>query len=312
MPQIMKEIKTKALTALGLLAVFPAFAQEEGQGLSQTLENMDSNQVTLLIILGVVLGLIILLLGLLVFLISFMKSLIKTEAAKEGISISPVLLKDSADKDREEGKVGEKVLEDHSYDGIKELDNFMPPWLQYVFVLSIGFGIVYFINYSVLGLGKTQLEEYQEELQVAEVQAEARKLTAVSTIDETNVVFDKTEASLESGKAIFDNNCVACHASDGGGGVGPNLTDEYWLHGGAIEDVFKVVKYGVPEKGMIPWQDQLEAEEMQQVSSYILTLSGSTPVNPKEPQGEKYEPVIEEPVDVLKGAELGLEEAEGK
>src|SRR5690606_7600174 len=146
-----------------------------------------------------------------------------------------------------------KVLEDHSYDGIVELDNFMPPWLQYVFVLSIGFGILYFINFSVLGWGPTQEEEYQAELVLAQAAEEERKLTAVSTMDEFNVVFDKTTESINAGEAIYNTNCIACHGSDGGGGVVANLTRKYRIHGGASGDVFAVVVDGVTDKEMIPW-----------------------------------------------------------
>lgn len=181
-----------------------------------------------------------------------------------------------------------KVMADHSYDGITELDNFMPPWLQWVFILTIAFGVGYFVNYSVLGIGKTGVEEYEEELQLEAIAAEARKANMMASIDESSVVFDESGAALSSGKSIFEANCAACHASDGGGGVGPNLTDEYWIHGGSIQDVFKIVKYGVVSKGMVPWEDQLSPVEIQQVSSFILSLKGSTPANPKDPQGELF------------------------
>jgi cytochrome c oxidase cbb3-type subunit III len=104
------------------------------------------------------------------------------------------------------------------------------------------------------------------------------------------VVFDDTPAAIAAGQSIYSANCVACHAADGGGGVGSNLTDEYWKHGGSINDIFKVIKYGVVEKGMIPWQDQLSPEEMQQVASFIKTLQGTTPANPKVAEGERYVP----------------------
>lgn len=306
----MKKSKTIFLTFIALLACIPAFAQENGSGLMDSLGNMEGSQLTLLIVLGVVLGLVILLFFLLIYLMSFLSVIL---SKKSGVELGTLHWWSRFKKKTdvvEEGEVTGNVLEGHSYDGITELDNFMPPWLQYVFVLCIGFGIIYFINYSVLGWGKTQLEEYQDELFIAEAQAEERKETAVVTIDESNVEYDRTREALDAGKTVYDTNCVACHATDGGGGVGPNLADEYWIHGGSISDVFKVVKYGVVEKGMIPWQDQLSPEQMQFVSSYVLTLNGTTPLNPKEPQGEKYEPAIEQPMDVLTGDELELEEVE--
>lgn len=305
----MRKNKNIFLTIMAGLAGFPALAQDSG---SSFLQSMGSGELTLLIILAVVLGLIVLLLILLVYLMAFLSKVLGKEA---GVELGAGhwwsnFKKKHVSGEEEEGEAKGKVIEHHSYDGITELDNFMPPWLQYVFVLSIGFGIVYFINYSVLGWGKTQTEEYQEELFIAQAQAEERKLTAVAVIDETTVQYDRTTESLETGKSIFDNSCMACHATDGGGGVGPNLTDEYWIHGGSINDVFRVVKYGVPEKGMIPWQDQLSPEQMQYVSSYILTLQGTTPLNPKEPQGEKYEPAVVEPTDALGGDDIELEKAE--
>lgn len=183
----------------------------------------------------------------------------------------------------------EEIMMDHSYDGISELNNHMPPWLKYLFYATIIFAVVYTVNYLVLDTGKSQIEEYHEELAEAERQAEEQKLLAGNSIDESSVVFTTEAAHLENGKKIYADNCSACHRADGGGSVGPNLTDEYWLHGGSIQDVFKVIKYGVQEKGMIPWQDKLTPEDIQNVASFILTLQGTAPEGAKEPQGEKYE-----------------------
>jgi cytochrome c oxidase cbb3-type subunit III len=181
-----------------------------------------------------------------------------------------------------------EIMMDHTYDGIYELDNHMPPWLKYVFYITIAFGVVYTLHFLVLNTGPSQLEEYQAELATAEKEAETRQLLTSSSIDESNVTLVSDAAILESAQAIYEQNCAPCHAKDGGGSVGPNLTDEYWLHGGSIQDVFKVIKYGVQEKGMIPWQNKLKPEEIQNVASFVLSLRGTTPENPKEPQGEKY------------------------
>ena len=279
----------------------PAFAQAEESNWYTTLSSMDSSQIILLVILGVVLLVVVLLLILMVYLMSFMVTVFKKENPElanepswwESFKEKWVTGK-LADVGSKEEKA--KVMSDHSYDGITELDNFMPPWLQWVFIGTIGFGVIYFVNYSVLGIGLTGEEEYQEELRIEAIAAEARKATMLAGIDETTVVFDG--AGLPAGKTIFETNCAACHAADGGGGVGPNLTDEYWLHGGSIQDIFKVVKNGVVEKGMIPWQDQLSPEQMQQVSSYILSLKGTTPAIPKEPQGELFSKAGNEPAPV--------------
>lgn len=181
------------------------------------------------------------------------------------------------------------IMLDHTYDGISELNNHMPPWLKYLFYATIIFAVVYVLHYLVLETGKLQIEEYQEELAQAEKLAGAKSLLASNSIDEHNVTLVTDEAALAEAQALYVQNCAACHGADGGGVVGPNLADEYWLHGGSLQDIFKVIKYGVQEKGMIPWQDKLSPEEIQNISSYILTLQGTTPSNPKAPQGEKYE-----------------------
>ena len=254
---------------------------------------MDSSEITVLIILGVVLGVIVLLLFLMIYLMSFMTSVLRKEdpsLAEEPTwweSFKERFITGKVDEVGGEVEKG-KMMADHSYDGITELDNFMPPWLQYVFIGTIIFAVFYFVNYSILGIGKTGIQEYEEELRLEAIAAESRMENALASIDETSVIFDESASALTGGKAIFDANCAACHAQDGGGGVGPNLTDEYWLHGGSINDVFAIVKYGVVEKGMVPWEDQLSPEEIQQVSSYILSMKGTTPAAPKEPQGEIY------------------------
>lgn len=313
----MKKFKSLLLLSVGLFLTFPNFAQSSGEGnWFEELNKMESGQLTLLIILVVVLGVILLLLVLMIYLMSFMSSVLKKDnssvalAEEQGPSWLETLKVKYVTGKRKPIAEEKDIMLDHSYDGIVELDNFMPPWLKYVFYLSIAFAVIYVGNYLVLGIGKTQIEEYEEELRLASIQKEEYQLLALGSIDETNVLFDKSGPSIKGGQTIYENNCVACHASDGGGGVGPNLTDNYWIHGGTIQDVFKVIKYGVPEKGMIPWQDQLSPEEMQQVSSYLLTFVGTTPSNPKEPQGDLYEAVIEKPTDALTEDGLGVETVE--
>ncbi|MCC5939390.1 MAG: c-type cytochrome [Lunatimonas sp.] len=306
----MKMFRSLMLLVAGLFTGIPAFAQESEISFVKEFASMSSSETTLLIVMGVILLVIVILMILLIYLVTFLKQVLQLD--NPALAAEPSWWEQFNER-YVTGKVKpieeeKNLMLDHSYDGIVELDNFMPPWLKYLFYVTIVFGVVYVLNYSVFGIGKTQIEEYEQELYVAQLEAEARQALAVSVIDETNVQFDATGPSLKAGQTIYENNCVACHAIDGGGGVGPNLTDEYWIHGGSIEDVFKVVKYGVIEKGMIPWQDQLSPEEMQQVSSYILTLVGTTPANPKAPQGDKYEQKIEEPIDALTEDELGVEE----
>ncbi len=290
----MKKFKSLYLLLAGMFSAIPSFAQTSESTWFSNLQSMDSSQLTLLIILGIVLGVILLLLVLMIYLMAFMTAMFRKETP-EPVSQptwwNEFKLKYITGKMKPVGGKEEKqMMLDHSYDGIVELDNHMPPWLANVFFLTIGIAVVYFMYYTVLGIGPTQLEEYAEEHRIAAIQIEEYKALAVSSIDETTVVFDESLTSIAAGQSIFSANCVACHAQDGGGGVGSNLTDEYWKHGGSINEIFKVIKYGVPEKGMIPWQDQLSPEEMQQVSSYIKTLLGTTPANPKVQEGEKYVP----------------------
>lgn len=180
------------------------------------------------------------------------------------------------------------IMIDHDYDGITELDNHMPPWLRYTFYVTIFTAVVYVMHYWVLGTGPLQIEEYNQELAEAEAATQNRQLLASNDLDESNVVLISDAGVLEHAQTIYAQNCAACHGKDGGGTVGPNLTDEYWLHGGDVKDIFKVIKYGVQEKGMIPWDGKLSPEEIQGMASYILSLQGTTPANPKEPQGEKH------------------------
>jgi cytochrome c oxidase cbb3-type subunit III len=177
------------------------------------------------------------------------------------------------------------IMFEHDFDGIRELDSKIPPWFAWLFILTIIFAAYYMIDYHVIGSGQIMHDEYTAEVQAASLEREALIKSGAFVNEETVTVI--TEASgLEAGKTIFEANCIACHAADGGGIVGPNLTDDYWIHGGGIKNVFKVIKYGVVEKGMIAWQTQLNPNQMQEVASYVLSLHGTTPAAPKQPEGQ--------------------------
>ncbi|MEO7175404.1 MAG: cbb3-type cytochrome c oxidase N-terminal domain-containing protein, partial [Saprospiraceae bacterium] len=193
----------------------------------------------------------------------------------------------------------ESILTNHNYDGIHELDNNLPPWWKYGFYLTIAFAIYYMLDYHVFKISPLQLDEYKTELVNADIEKKARLSEKAANVDESSVVQLKDELSLTNGEEIFLANCVACHGKFGEGGVGPNFTDEYWIHGGGIKDVFTTIKYGVPAKGMISWQNQLTPEAMQKVASYILSFQGSHPANPKAPQGELWKEVPRPPVDTI-------------
>lgn len=180
------------------------------------------------------------------------------------------------------------ILLDHDYDGIRELDNHLPPWWKGLFYFTIIWGLVYLLTYHVFNFLPTSDEEFKRELASAEEELKSRQLFVKESLDEHTVEFSDDPDILENGETIFMTNCVVCHAEDGGGGIGPNLTDDYWLHGGSVKNIFWVIKYGVPAKGMISWLGQLSPTDIRDVASYLLTLRGTTPSNPKEPQGEYY------------------------
>ena len=177
------------------------------------------------------------------------------------------------------------IMFEHDFDGIRELDSKIPPWFAWLFILTGIFAAYYMIDYHIIGSGQVQYEEYTQEVKIASLEREALIKSGAFVNEETVTII--TEVSgLEAGKTIFETNCIACHAADGGGIVGPNLTDDYWIHGGGIKNVFKVIKYGVVEKGMIAWQTQLNPNQMQEVASYILSLHGTTAAAPKQPEGQ--------------------------
>ena len=176
------------------------------------------------------------------------------------------------------------LIKDHEYDGIRELDNKLPPWWKWLFYISIVFGIVYLVRLFVFQADDlVQQKEYDKEM------AAVASLPAAAESAEFEMVLLTDAASVESGKTIYDASCAVCHTADGGGLVGPNFTDDYWIHGNSIEEMFTIVTDGVLEKGMTPFKDQLSKQKRLEVISYILTLRGTTPANPKAPEGDKLD-----------------------
>jgi cytochrome c oxidase cbb3-type subunit 3 len=180
----------------------------------------------------------------------------------------------------------DELLLHHDYDGIKELDNTLPPWWVYLFYLTIVFAVVYLVRFHMLG-GDTQEMELKNEIAQAKIEVAEYLKTAPDLMDETTVTLLTDPASLAEGKTIYTTNCVACHRPDAGGQIGPNLTDDQWILGGGIKNVFHTMMNGGRDgKGMISWKGTLKPNEMQKVGSYVLSLKGSNPVNPKAPEGE--------------------------
>lgn len=175
------------------------------------------------------------------------------------------------------------ILLDHDYDGIRELDNNLPPWWKYLFYVTIVFAIVYMVDYHILHSSKLQEAEFLEEVKLAEL--EKANLFGGKMVDENTVQLLKDPIDLASGQATYNKLCTVCHGAKGEGLVGPNLTDDYWIHGGGIKNVFTTIKNGVPEKGMVSWKTQLTPAQMEEVGSFVLSLHGTNPPNPKPPQG---------------------------
>jgi cytochrome c oxidase cbb3-type subunit III len=178
------------------------------------------------------------------------------------------------------------IVLDHNYDGIKELDNHLPPWWKWLFLGTIGWAAVYLIVYHIAETAPSQEQEYENEVMLAEAQVRKTKaLQPLATINEDSLVFTNDAAMISNGKTIYISNCASCHKNLGEGSIGPNLTDAYWLHGGGIKNIFLTIKNGVPEKGMISWTGILKPEEMRDVSFFIMSIGGSNPPNAKAPQG---------------------------
>lgn len=181
------------------------------------------------------------------------------------------------------------ILMNHSYDGIRELDNDLPPWWVYSFYISIVFAIGYLGYYHVFD-GDDQIDLFNQEMAQAKIDVEEYKKTATGLIDASTVELMTGAADIASGKEIYTTNCVVCHLPDGGGSIGPNLTDNHWILGGGIKNVFTTVSEGGRDgKGMIPWKSTLSAKEIAQVASYILSFQGTTPAKGKAAEGDLWE-----------------------
>jgi cytochrome c oxidase cbb3-type subunit 3 len=180
------------------------------------------------------------------------------------------------------------LLLDHDYDGIKELDNNLPPWWIYLFYACIGFAAVYLVRFEILGADNQEME-LKKEMALAKIEVAEYMKTAPDLMDEKTVTLLTDAPALAEGKSIFTTNCAACHRADAGGQIGPNLTDNQWILGGGIKNIFHtLVNGGRDGKGMISWKGTLKPKEMQKVASYIISLKGSNPKDPKAPEGEVW------------------------
>lgn len=176
---------------------------------------------------------------------------------------------------------------DHDYDGIKELDNSLPPWWKWGFIITIFTAVFYLFNFHVFGSGKNPTEEYEAELAQAKTAMEIYAAKNKDKIDEENIQLADA-SGMAAGREIFEQTCWACHGKAGEGGAGPNLTDDYWLHKGSLNDIYQSIKMGYPDKGMQSWQKQYSPRQISNLTSYIKSLHGTNPANAKAPQGDLF------------------------
>ena len=200
------------------------------------------------------------------------------------------------------------IMLDHDYDGIKELDNVLPPWWVYMFYMTIVFAIVYLIRFHVIN-DYTQQEEFETEMETARVEIEKYKLTAPDLLDKEKVTLLTDETSLAEGKKLYETStCTACHKPDAGGSIGPNLTDDHWILGGGIKNVFNTLMEGGREgKGMVAWKATIKPKDLQKIASYVISLQGTNPPDAKPAEGDLWvdenAPAPAAPADAEKPAE---------
>lgn len=177
----------------------------------------------------------------------------------------------------------------HTYDGIEEYDNRLPLWWQYTLYGAVVFALVYWFDYSVFKIHPSPKGELDEEVAALNAAAAERARAAGPVTDEMLETLAKDNKSLADGKATFTTICAACHRADGGGNIGPNLTDEYWIHGNKPTDIYKNVTEGVVTKGMPAWGPQLGPQKVSNVVAYVLTLKNTNVPDGKAPQGERMQ-----------------------
>lgn len=296
--------KTKGKELLSIVAIFilssytASYAQEATSVAAQVVNDWKIGGLDYFTFISLSLAILIEF-GVIYFLIISIKNFVKSNLIAE-IDVKslpqPIAIKEKNILDKLNASVEiekeAEIMLDHNYDGIEELDNDLPPWWKYGFYLTILVGIIYLFNFHVLHTGDLQGAEFDKEVAKAKLEVAEYMKTAANNVDETNVKILTELADIEAGKNVYTANCAACHGKIGEGGVGPNMTDNYWIHGGDIVNVFKSVKYGWPDKGMKSWKEDLSPMQMAQVSSYIHSLIGSNPPNGKAPQGDLMQEAV--------------------
>jgi len=180
------------------------------------------------------------------------------------------------------------ILLDHEADGIKELDNLLPRWWVWLFYICTIYGVAYMLYYHVFKLGDLQAAAYAKEQKLGDEIKSASIAKFEANIASLEPSIDP--AVIAQGSQTYTTYCAPCHRPDGGGIVGPNLTDDFWIHGSNYVDNVKIIINGVPEKGMLTWRGVLKPYEITSVASYIYTLRGTKPPNPKPPENQPAGP----------------------
>jgi cytochrome c oxidase cbb3-type subunit III len=294
-------MKKFVVLMLGLLVAISSFAQESAPAEKSFMDDPFSHpMLPYVAVFALMLVSIILVLVVCIYVFKIMRILneqvAKEKAEKLGVAYAPPLgwwarftqkMNASVPVDQEKN-----IELDHSYDGIKELDNHLPPWWKWLFYGTIGWAALYLVVFHFSDTLPLSEEEYQNELAVAEEQAKQRKANQppAEAIDENSLTYTNDPVIIEKGKNVFGNNpCGSCHRNDGGGNtIGPNLTDEYWIHGGDVKSVFNTIKNGAVDKGMPAWGKAMSPQDLRDLTFYILSLQGSNPPDAKSPQGEPY------------------------
>lgn len=234
-------------------------------------------------------GIIILEVLIIFILLGIFYTLIGDKKAKEADENKPHWIERFNASPSAQGVTDEELAMGHDFDGIEELDNPPPPWWKWGFVLSVVIGIIYLWRYDIAKTAPNQYQELAISTEKADKAVQEYLAKSAANVDENTVVYLDDATNIAAGQQIFVTVCAACHNADGGGNeVGPNLTDDYWLHGGSIKDIFVTIKYGVPEKGMRSWKDDYSPQQIAQLSSFVKSLKGTTPATARAPQGELY------------------------
>jgi cytochrome c oxidase cbb3-type subunit 3 len=296
-------MKKFLLAAVGLLISITGFSQEAAPSDSMT---------TLYVVGALVLIVLLLVIGVAIVLLRSLNMLVdqtlKERAKTLGVAYVPPPSLWSKLSQKLNASVPIEQEKDidlgHSYDGIRELDNHLPPWWKWLFYGTIAWSFVYLVVFHISSSLPLSIEEYQIEVAAAEL--EKKRFLASQpqlAIDLDKLEYTQDAEILARGEKVYAINCVPCHRNDGGGNtIGPNLTDNYWIHGGTVKNVYSTVSDGFVEKGMPAWGKTMSQGDVRDVTFFVLSLQGTSPANAKAPQGDLMEQKVIQKSDSIKSA----------